>query len=571
MEIQSTFACYPIETLRGLLFTAVDRYGAKPALAAKRPGAYESISYLELRSQVECAAEFLLNLDLKKGDRIGIISENRPEWAIAYLAAVASGLTVVPIDKELKEPEIRHILNFSETRVVFAARDFLRMVTEEGSHLPMLSTVIGMDGDGGGAHFSFEDILAEGRSRLAEGDHLFAEVDVKPADTAVLIFTSGTTGAAKGVILSHGAVASNIMGTSFHVAIDRQDVLLSVLPLHHTYESTAGFLTALYQGALICYAESLRRVVDNLRESGATVMLGVPALFEAMYRRILAGIEEKGAGRFRLAKGIAGIGEKFFGVSLRRRLFRELHERFGGRLRLLISGGAAINPDVSRGFRELGIDFIQGYGMTEYGPIISVNRVGRFKDGSAGIPLPNTEVRIVNDEIVVRGPCLFEGYFRNDPATRETLRDGWLYTGDLGYLDDDGFLFVSGRRKSVIVTPNGKNVYPEEIESTLNESNFIQEALVWGGADENPSLTEVQAIIVPDFEAFDQKFGTDGWDDEKIMAVLSEEVRNCNRNLAGFKRIKKFVVRNEEFEKTTTRKIKRYLYTAKSKPLEKTR
>jgi long-chain acyl-CoA synthetase len=372
-------------------------------------------------------------------------------------------------------------------------------------------------------------------------------------------------------MLTHRNIASNVVGTSCHVAINHDDVLLSVLPLHHTYEATAGFLTALYQGATICYAESLRRVADNLRETKASVMLGVPALFETMYRRIQAGIEEKGAGKFALAKGVASISELVLRRNVRRTVFRKLHERFGGALRLMISGGAAINPAVSRGYRELGIDFIQGYGLTEYSPIVSVNRVDSFKDGSVGHPLPGAEIRIVDDEIVVRGPCVMKGYFKNDAATSDSIKDGWLFTGDLGNVDKAGFLHITGRKKSVIVTPNGKNVYPEELEALLSESPFVLECLVWGGPEKDPSLTEVQALIVPDTQEFDQAFGPDQYDEAKIMDVISEEVRKSNKELANYKRIKKFVIRHEEFEKTTTRKIKRYLYTQKPTPIKKKR
>lgn len=569
MKYPSAFAQYPIETLRDLLFKATDRYGNRPALGAKRDGAYRMLTYLELRAQVETLGTWLSHLGLAKGDRVALISENCPEWAITYLAVACSGFTVVPIDKDLCDHEIRHILHFSGARVLVGGNDYIRVLGEPDAGATAVECVVSMGGRIEESDLSFEEALAQGSSRLQDGDHRFADTTVAPDDLATLIFTSGTTGAPKGVMLSHQNIVSNIVGTSAHVAIDHDDVLLSVLPLHHTYESTAGFLTALYQGASICYAEGLRRIVENLRETGASVMLGVPALFEAMYRRMETGMAQEGKLKVSLARGIAGLGSKLAGDPFRRRLYRRLHDRLGGRLRLLISGGAAINPEVSRGFRRLGIRFIQGYGMTEYAPIISVNRIDHFKDGSAGLPLPNTEVRIDDDEIIVRGPCVMKGYFRNEAATHEAISDGWLRTGDLGYFDREGFLFISGRRKSVIVTPNGKNVYPEEVEGVLNQSEFILESLVWGGPEADPSLTEVQAIIVPDPEAFDRSFESEGWDDERVQSVMAEQVRLCNRQLAGYKRIKKFVVRREEFEKTTTRKVKRYLYTGKSKPLGK--
>ena len=569
VKYPSAFSLYPVETLRDLLFKAVDRGGDRPCVGAKRDGAYSMISYNVLRRRVEELATFFYDQGLAKGDRIAVVSENRPEWVLTYLAAVCSGWIVVPVDKDLREHEIRHLLHFSGARVLVGGREDLRELAAPEPGAETAPLVVAMDEQVRDRDLTFAEALAHGAGRLDQGDRRFADATVTPQDVAVLIFTSGTTGAPKGVMLTHENIVSNIMGTSWHVSIAHDDVLLSVLPLHHTYESTAGFLTALYQGASVCYAEGLRRIVDNLTETRATVMLGVPALFEAMYRRLEAGMAQQGQVKMALARGLAGAGGKLVGDGFRRRVFRKLHERLGGRLRLLISGGAAINPEVSRGFRKLGIDFVQGYGMTEFAPIISVNRIENFKDGSAGLPLPNAEVKIEQEEILVRGPCVMKGYYRNPSATQEALADGWLHTGDLGYFDRDGFLFISGRKKSVIVTPNGKNVYPEEVEAVLDQSEFVLESLVWGGPDEDPSLTEVQAIVVPDSEAFDRAFQVDGWDEERALEVISREVRTCNHHLAGYKRIKKFVIRREEFEKTTTRKIKRYLYTAKSKPLRK--
>lgn len=568
-QLQPNFPVYPIETLRDLLFKAADRYEDRETLKTKREGEYCGISFREVKRQTEQVSTALFDLGIEKGERVAIIGENRTEWAISYLAVTTAGFVGIPIDRDLQERDIRHILGLSEARVLIANEDYVKLLKEDRADLPMLETIISMEKDGDGADLSFPEVLDRGSGALDTGNRCYAEATVTPDDTAVVLFTSGTTGTSKGVVLSHRNIASNVMGTSFHVSIHQDDVVLSVLPLHHTYECTAGFLTAMYQGATICYAESLRRIADNLRETRATVMLGVPALFEAIFRRIEAGIREKGQGKFTFAKGICSLSEKVLRLNIRRKIFKQIHERVGGGLRLLISGGAAINPKVSEGFRKLGIDFIQGYGLTETSPIISVNRVDHFKDGSIGIPLPETEVTIVNDEIVVRGPGVMKGYFRNQAATQETLKDGWLHTGDLGYFDKQGFLHISGRQKSVIVTPNGKNVYPEEIESLLLQSPFILESLVWGGPDENPSKTEVQAILVPDTEAFDKEFGPSAYDETKINEVISGEVRRLSKELARFKRIRKFILRDEEFEKTTTRKIKRYLYTAKTRPLER--
>jgi len=500
---------------------------------------------------------------------VAILGENRTEWVVSYFAVTCSGFVAVPIDRDLKEREIRHILEFSGSKVLIASEDYLKLIQYDRESLPALQTTISMEGRRDGSDMSFSDALASGADGLNRGSTRFADAEVFPDDLAVLIFTSGTTGTSKGVMLSHNNIASNVVGASFHISVSSSDILLSVLPLHHTFEATAGMLTAFYQGACVCHGESLRRIVDNLVETKATVMLGVPAIYEAIYKRIKAGIEQKGKAKFSVAKGIANLTELVLRKSIRKKLFHQVHEKIGGHLRLLISGGAALAPEISKGFRELGIDFMQGYGLTEFSPIISVNRLDKFKDGTAGIPIPSCQVEIVDDEIVVKGPSVMLGYYENQAATDEVLRDGWLHTGDLGYLDKQGFLWINGRSKSVIVTPNGKNIYPEEIEFLLQESDFILESIVWGGPDPDPGKVEVQAIIVPDSDKFDEEFGASGWDDEKIEEVVGQVVKRCNRQLANYKRIKKFVLRTEEFEKTTTRKIKRYLYTGKPRGVKK--
>lgn len=567
MKNPPLFPIYPIATLRDLLLEAARRYQDRVALRSKKNGAYRSLTYLELKERAEELATAFFDLGLHKGDRVALLSENRTEWAVTYLAAVSSGLVALPVDKDLKPGEISHILNYAEAKILVCSSEYLDQFRDNRSAVRSVEKLISMEESTADADLCFPEVLESGGRLLRRGARGYETTRLEPQDLAAIIFTSGTTGNSKGVMLSHANIVSNVVATSQFVAINNQDVVLSVLPLHHTYECTCGFLTALYQGCAICHAENLRRIPDNLLETRATVMLGVPLLFETIYRRIESGIREKGEGKFRLAKGIASLSEKLLRINLRRRIFKPLHDKFGGRLRLLISGGAAINPAVSKGFRELGIDFIQGYGMTEASPIIAVNRVNCFKDAAAGLPLPGVTVKIVDGEIVVRGPNVMGGYYLNESATQEALKEGWLYTGDLGCFDQDGFLYISGRKKSVIVTPNGKNVYPEEIEAVLNQSPYILESLVWGGPEEDPSQVEVQAIVVPRTEIFDQDFGPRGYDEARIHQVIAAEVKRCNENLALYKRVRKFTLRHQEFEKTTTRKIKRFLYTGKPSPI----
>lgn len=567
--MKEAFKTYPVETIRDILFKGSQRYGERAAFKTKVSGVYQPASFDDIRLRAENLATCLFSLGIEKGDRVAVLGENRTEWVVAYFAATTAGFVCVPIDRELKEREIRHILDFSESRVLIASEEYLKLLQYDRESLPALQFMISMEGRKDGSDLSFIDALASGAEKINGGDSGYAEAEVYPDDTAVIIFTSGTTGTSKGVMLSHENIASNVIGASRHICVSEDDILLSVLPLHHTFEATAGMLTPFYQGATVCHGESLRRIVDNLVETKATVMLGVPAIYEAIYRRIKAGIEQKGKAKFSFAKGLATVTEKVSGISIRKRLFHQVHEKIGGHLRLLISGGAALAPEISKGFRDLGIDFMQGYGLTEFAPIVSVNRLDKFKDGTAGIPIPSCEVKIENGEILVKGPCVMQGYYKNQSATDEVIKDGWLCTGDLGFMDKQGFLHINGRSKSVIVTPNGKNIYPEEIEFYLLESDYVLESIVWGGPQVTANDVEVQAIIVPNTDAFDEEFGPSGYDDEKLEEVIGQVVKKTNRQLANYKRIKKFTLRTEEFEKTTTRKIKRYLYTGKPKGVKK--
>ncbi len=568
MKHPPLFPTYPIATLQDLVEEVATRYREKVALATKEKGTYHTTSFLQLQARVLELSAGLAALGTREGDPVALIGENTTEWALGYLAIVSSGRVVVPVDRDLRPGEIRHILEFSDVDTVLCSGRFVDDMVALRAETGRPCRVVSLEREAGRGDHSFSELLECGCQKM-EGASGHRLPEVQSETLAAIIFTSGTMGSSKAVMLTHGNLASNVIATSKFVSIRNDDRCLSVLPLHHTYECTCGFLTALYQGASIYHAENLRRIPENLAETRVTVVLGVPLLFETMYRRIEKGIRENGERKFRIAKGVASLTERF-GLSIRRRLFKPVHDRLGGKLRLLITGGAAMNPEVSRGFRDLGIQCIQGYGMTEASPLIAVNREANPRDSSVGRPVPGVEARIIEGEIAVRGPNVMVGYYKNRQATEETIENGWLLTGDLGHIDKDGFLFVSGRKKSVVVTPNGKNVYPEELETHLNDSRFIAESLVWGGASSDPALTEVQAIIVPDVEVLDEEFGASEYDDERIEKAIAAEVKQVNRVLANYKRIRQFSLRHEEFEKTTTRKIKRYLYTGTSEPLQGT-
>jgi long-chain acyl-CoA synthetase len=552
----------PITDVRDLLLKSCHKFRTKTALQSKVNGVWQTVTYAELETTVRELATALITMGLGEGDRAAIMSENRSEWPAAYLAVAGSGSVCVPVDRELKEQEVFHILFQSESKFVVTSDKYVEMLSDLKPRLPHLRLIINMDGGNDREEVKpLEVVLKIGRQRIAEGEDGFARRSVEPDQLAAIIFTSGTMGSSKGVMLSHRSLAANIMGTCMSVYVDEDDRFLSVLPLHHTYECTAGMLIPIYRGAMASCCESLRRVADNLAETRSTVMLGVPLLYEAMYRRIREGIAQRGEFKFKLGNGIAGVVQRIFGLNLRRRIFGQLHRKLGGSLRLLISGGAAIDPQVSKGFRDLGIGFLQGYGLTEASPLVAVNRPEAFNDAAAGLPLANVEIKLEDDEILVRGENVMQGYYKNPEATAAAISDGWLRTGDLGYFDKDGFLHLHGRKKAVIVTPNGKNIYPEEVEAELLKSPYILECLVWGGP--NVTEPEVQAIVVPNIEQLDVYFAEKGdtQTKEKVEALIRDEIKTRCNNLATFKRVKQFTVREEELAKTTTKKVKRYLYT----------
>lgn len=394
---------------------------------------------------------------------------------------------------------------------------------------------------------------------------------VDPKALAVIVFTSGSMGNAKGVMLSHENICANLRGMLKMVEILPTDRFLSVLPMHHTYECTCGFLCPLLQGASVHYARSLKSVADDMLSVQPTIILGVPLLFDKMYRRISQAIADKkiASAVMKPLLGIITMLESMGVQGVRRKLFKDVHERFGGAIRILIVGGAAPDPEVARGFRSLGFHFIQGYGLTETAPILALNRLRKFKDEAAGLPLPGVSIRIDapdhegRGEIVASGPNVMLGYYNNEKATLEVLQNGWFFTGDVGFIDSDGFLHINGRKKNVIIARNGENVFPEEIEEHVNKIPFVLESIVYG--DLSSSGDEIIAVlIVPDANAV-YDYGKAHQQDvtaEMVQKLIQDEISTLNRRLPVHKQIRNVKIKETEFEKTTTQKIKRFLVNA---------
>ncbi|HLZ18117.1 MAG TPA: AMP-binding protein, partial [Smithellaceae bacterium] len=461
----------PIRNLKEMLNSSVAVFGEKPAFLSRQNnrGGYSPISYNQFGADVDALGTALIALGLK-GKRIVIIGENRYEWSLSYLAAVNGVGVAVPLDRDLPEHEIQSLINRSEASAVIFSPSLKPQMIKIKPSLKTVEYFIIMDraGDAGEEH-DINRILQKGHDLVREGDRRFKDAAIDHEAVSILLFTSGTTDSSKAVMLSHKNICENLMALCSMVKLETDDIFLSVLPIHHTYECTCGFLCPLYGGATVAYCEGLRQIPKNLRESKATVMLGVPQIYELMYRLIWHQAGKKGStGKLHLAVRISNLLRKF-GINITRKLFAEIHETFGGSLRLFICGAAGIDPQIAAAFGEFGILFLQGYGLTECSPIVTLNRDIDFRDASAGLVLPNLEIRIDNPdaagigEICVKGPSVMRGYYQNEEETANVLKDGWFYTGDAGYIGKGGFLYITGRKKNVIVTLKGKNIYPEEI------------------------------------------------------------------------------------------------------------
>lgn len=568
---ESLYEVRDVENLRELIDGSVERFSQRPAFMVKdkTKGKFVSISYKKMQEDIRSLGTSLINLGLR-GRKIAVIGENSYYWAISYFA-IANGVgVVVPIDRELKEKEVANLLKRAEVSAVIYSKKMKKVmdeVLEDRELRKTLTYPIQMDlSDDEDGRISLRRLLSHGMDLLDNGDRKYLDVEVDSDALAVLLFTSGTTGLAKGVMLSHRNIVSNTVNMSKYVKIIDGGVGLSVLPMHHTYEMTCHVITGLYQGMSIAICEGLKYIQKNLVEAQVNVMLAVPLIFEMMHKKILSKAKE--SGKDKTLRRMMNISRKFKLYNkgnITRRLFSNVHNVAGGKISQFIAGGAAINPQVIEDYEAMGFPIFQGYGMTECSPIIAVNKDRYSKAAAAGLPLPGTEVKIYNPdekgigEIICRGPSVMLGYYRDDDATREALRNGWLHTGDYGYFDQDGFLYVSGRKKSVIITKNGKNIFPEEVEFYLTESEYIEEALVHGIDGLRNDDVIIKAEIFPNYPLFENE--NPEVSEDYIEEKIGEIIEKINDTVPKYKRIKRYYIRKTEFEKTTTKKIKRYLDT----------
>lgn len=565
MSEQKLYDVRQITDLKDLVRQSADIYGDLDAFLVKTPSGYiRNVTFRQFKQEINCLGTALCRMGLK-GDKIGIISENRYEWCVSYLSVINGTGVVVPLDKDLPENEIYSLLERSEASTVFCSENYVSILLSKQKQLKKLKNIICFDyEENGKGVLSYPRLLEKGKALLSKGYTEFTEAVIDPNVMSALLFTSGTTDTSKGVMLSHHNIASDIMAVSQLLYADHNDSILSILPLHHTYECTAGFLTMVYLGCTICFCEGLRYISKNLQEYKPTIIMSVPLILENIYYKVVKKAQkEKRLIALKFGLFVSGLLFRL-GIDVRRQLFKEVMDNVGGNLRLIISGAAKLNPKISRALRAMGFNIMQGYGLTECSPIVSVNRLDYYRDESAGLPLPGIEVAIDKPnpdgvgEVKIRGPITMLGYYKNPEATAAVLRKGWLYTGDNGYIDKKGFLYIVGRKKNVIVTKNGKNIFPEDVELYLNKSEYIKESIVYGVDDENSEDTIVCAKIVPNMEVIVEKFGQVPVPEE-LHKLIKQEVVKANKKLSSYKKIRHFEIREGDFEKTTTKKIKRHL------------
>jgi long-chain acyl-CoA synthetase len=548
---------------------AAERHGERPFLLRFGSGAWTGYTYMAAARAVRAFAALLEREGVRPGARVGLQSDNRPEWGLAYLSVLAAGAVVVPLDGQLREQELGELLATAEaTHAIGDARhlpllDGARLARRPGLRL------LSLDPDAGVAYWD--------QAQREFGSAPPPPPRAEPNDLAVLLFTSGTTGSAKGVMLSHANLLSNVEAVVRALEFGPADRFLSILPLHHTFESMGGLLCPLRVGASVCSARGLasRELREDMSSSGATLFIGVPLLYEKLLSGIDKGIDEAPWSSRWLARGLLGVTRlvrQATGWRVGRALARPIRRRAGlDRLRMFVTGAAPFAPELFWRYIDLGWPMLEGYGLTETSPVVCANRPPHPLPGAVGWPLPGIEVRVDSPdadgdgELVVRGPNVMLGYWRQPAMSAEVLHDGWFHTGDLGRVLPDGRVRITGRLKNMIATAAGKKIYPEEVELVLANSPYVLEVLVTGGPDGGTRAPgereEVHAHIYPNLVALEALARSQGkpCDDEFVERVLRAEVETRGEVLAPFKRVKKVIVRANELPKTTTGKIRRVL------------
>lgn len=556
-----------ITDLKDMINQSAQEFGDKPAFKYKTEtqGQFDAITYKQFLDEINSLGTKLIDMGLK-GKRIAVISENRYEWCLAYMATVCGTGIVVPLDKLLPANELETLIVRSGVEAIFYSSKYDEIMKDiKQRQTTDIRYYISMDLDKRqDGVYSQKELVEKGKELIDGGNRKFLDAEIDREAMSFMLFTSGTTAMSKAVMLSHKNIVTNLMDIASVLNLDENDTLLSFLPLHHTFECTVGFLYVMYRGASIAYCEGVRHIANNIKEYQITAMISVPALYENMYKRLMKNIEKKGKLQEveKLMK-LTGMLSKV-GIDFRKKIFKEIHDGLGGHLRLLVNGAAALSAEVEKGFNDLGIKTVQGYGLTETSPVISAGTDFEQEIGSVGKVFPSVKLKIVNKdengigEIHVKGPTVMLGYYQNEEATKEVLDSkGWFNTGDLGYVDKKGFLFLCGRKKSVIVLKNGKNVFPEELETVINRIDGVKESFVYGRPEEDDEIDlKICAKIVYDKETMKEIYGIEN--EQEISDMIWSKIKEINKTMPSYKYIKEITITEEELIKTTTQKIKRH-------------
>ena len=550
-----------IRDLKDMLNKTKEIFKNKPAYKIKEKNKkYKIITHKEVREMIDALGTALTTLGLQ-GKRIGVIGENRYEWEISYLAVVCGVGTIVPFDKSLPENELKRLIERSEIEAIFYSEKYEQtlkklMIEDTGK----LKHLISMDSK---THrngiYSWSELIEFGEVLLKNGNRAFLDSEIDPEEMKIMLFTSGTTSESKVVALCHRNLCSNLMDIATMLDVNSDDRFLSFLPIHHVFECTVGFLFALYRGAQTSFCDGIKHMQENYKEYKITFAACVPAIFESMYKNVWKKIEKEGK-----KEEVEKLLEKHKDATMekRRKVFKDVHEMFGGHIKTFISGAAPLDKTVAKGYRDFGINLLQGYGLTETSPVVAIESEEFNRVGSTGKCCPSIEVKILEPneegigELLVKGPTVMLGYYNNEEATNEAIVDGWFHTGDLARIDEDGYIFIMGRKKSVIVLKNGKNIFPEEMESLVNRVEGVKESFIFGKSN-SKDKDDIKIYVKIVYDKDIMKMAYKAETEEEIHKAFSERIKNINERMPAYKGIKGIVLSEKPLIKTPTNKIKR--------------
>ncbi len=565
-ENRKVYQSRPVKNYREVVEYSCSNYAKNIAYKYKKDYTAKDVEYIEKTYEqtgkdIKYLSTALLDMGLEK-KRIALIGNNSYSWCISYLAITCGNMIVVPMDKALPDNEIENLIRRSESEVVICDKKYIdnleRIKTENTNNL---KTIICTEEIEDNRIIKIEDLLKKGKELIENGDTKYENTEIDENEMSIMLFTSGTTNEPKAVMLSQANICADLTDIASWVKIYDTDTLLSFLPIHHTFECTITFLYGFYSGATVAFCDGLKYIQKNLAEYKVSVFVAVPLVLETMYKKIQKAVEEQG--KTKLINKMTKISNVLLKckIDIRKIVFKQILDNFGGNLRVVLYGAAPMNKETIIGFNNLGISLIQGYGLTETSPVISAETDKEKRPGSVGLALPSLQVKIEDKdengegEITVKGPVVMLGYYKNDEETNKVLKDGWFRTGDYGYIDDDGFIYITGRKKDIIVLRNGKNVYPQEIEFLINKIPYVAESLVYS-RDKSKTDTMLCAKIVYDKEHIKEFLGEKT--EKEYKEIIWEEIKKINQTLPVFKHIKNITITTAPLAKTTTQKVKRY-------------